>query len=135
MSTVWVSDQAKVEVGAAEPTDPALPVAHLTDKDLQVMEDRDRIRLLRARMQLYRVKHDGELPPDLDALRAEHVDADTFVSAGSDRPFVYLGPAGKGGVLIHGHPNGSDGKIHVLVTDGFVIDRITPAELAKRLGR
>ena len=99
------------------------------------MEDRDRIRLLRARLQFYRVKHEGALPPDLDALRADHVDADTFVSAGSGKPFVYLGPAGRGGLLIHGHPNGPDGKIHVLATEGFAIERLGAAELAKRLGR
>jgi hypothetical protein len=132
---VMTPEVEAMEVDAKAPTDPAIPVARPSDKDLQVMEDRDRIRLLRARVQLYRVKHDGDLPPDLDALRAEHVDADTFVSAGSDRPFVYLGPAGQGGVLIHGHPNGPDGKVHVLIADGFVIDRISPAELAKRLGR
>jgi hypothetical protein len=135
LMTWFVAEGQPLEVGAKTPTDIAVPVAQLTDKDFEVMEDRDRIRLLRARLQLYKVKHEGALPPGLDALRADHVDADTFVSAGSDKPFVYFGPKGLGGILIHGHPNGLDGKLHVLMAEGFAIQRLSPAELNKRLKR
>lgn len=121
-------DEAQASAAWDPPTDPATPVAS-TRKEFVVMEDRDRIRLLRARIQLYKVQHDGALPPTLDALRAEHVDAETFLSAGSDKPFVYLGPAGRGGILIHGHRNGADGMLHVLDANGSTIRRISPEQL------
>jgi len=92
----------------------------------------DRARTLRARLKLYEAGHGGALPESLDALRAPHVDDATFLCPGSDRPYVYLGPNGGGTVLMHGYPNGADGKVTVIDRD-LNVGRVTPDELSALL--
>ena len=96
---------------------------------------RYRVRLLRARIRLFQGTN-GRLPDTLDQLRAEHVKAETFLVPGTkEKPYVYLGPAGKGGVLLHGYPNGKDKRICVLMVDNLEMKRITADDLARLLGK
>jgi len=96
-------------------------------ENLEARVCRDRVRLLRARLHLYRREH-GKLPANLDALRAPHVKPCTFLVPGVKKPYVYLGPKGRGGVLLYGYPNGADMRISVLTRD-FVLERVTGKEL------
>ena len=65
-------------------------------------------------------------------MKAPHVAPETFVSPGLLEPYVYCGPKGRNGILIHGHPNGKDGKICVLTMD-LNMERISAEELKSRL--
>jgi hypothetical protein len=53
---------------------------------------------------------------------------------GTTESYVYFGPDGKGAVLLHGRPNGRDGKICVLTTE-LETRRVTAEELARMLDR
>jgi hypothetical protein len=103
--------------------------------DREMRTCRYRVRLLRARIRLYQGTH-GRLPDTLDQLRAEHVKPQTFHVPGTEKkPYVYLGPAGRGGVLLHGYPNGKDKRICVLMLDNLEMKRITADDLARLLGK
>jgi len=96
---------------------------------------RQRVRLIRARIRLYRQEHGGAVPADLGALKAGHVDPRTFLVPGTkDERYRYLGPAGRGGILLHGRPNGVRGRVSVLTTD-LEIERLTADDLRRRLER
>lgn len=94
---------------------------------------RSRVRLLRARLRIHQQAH-GALPASIDALKAEHVLPETFITPGPELPYVYLGPEGKGGILLHGHPNGPLERVSVLTTD-LQMKRITGRELERLLAR
>jgi hypothetical protein len=131
---LWVSTQRYTEAKRARPPPPRL---HRGDGDREMRTCRYRVRLLRARMRLYQGQH-GRLPKSLDELKAEHVKPETFLVPGSGetkKPYVYLGPAGKGGVLLHGYPNGKDEAICVLMLENLEIKRLSADQLARRLGK
>ena len=48
------------------------------------------------------------------------------------KAYVYLGPDGKGGVLLHGHPNGADKRICVL-TRHMKVKRLTAKQLEQMM--
>jgi len=103
--------------------------------DREMRTCRYRVRLLRARIRLYQGTHD-RLPKSLDELKAEHVKPETFLVPGTEeKPYVYLGPAGQGGVLLHGYSNGKDKGICVLMLENLEITRISADDLARRLGK
>ena len=89
--------------------------------------------MLGARLRFHRKQH-GAFPGTIDELRAKHVPKETFITPGADKPYIYLGPKGKGSLLLHGHPNGKDGRICVL-TKRLKLKRITAAELKQQLQR
>jgi hypothetical protein len=73
------------------------------------------------------------LPDRLEELEADWLDPTTFVVPGSGgKRYVYLGPKGEGGVLLHGYPNGTDGLVTVLGTDLRAPERISAGELERR---
>jgi hypothetical protein len=126
---LWVSTQR--HPATAEVPPPAVADEPSGDRDVRTC--RYRVRLLRARMRLYKGTH-GRLPDSLDQLKAEHVKPETFLVPGTDdEPYVYLGPAGRGGVLLHGYPNGEDKRISVLLLDNLEMKRITAEELDRLL--
>ncbi|MHC5030788.1 MAG: hypothetical protein ACYTGI_07520 [Planctomycetota bacterium] len=130
---LWVSTQRYPEKRAVVAPTPRLQ----KDGDREMRTCRYRVRLLRARMRLYQGQH-GRLPNSLDELKAEHVKPETFLVPGSgeaEKPYVYLGPAGKGGVLLHGYPNGKDKGICVLMLENLEIQRLSADQLARRLGK
>jgi hypothetical protein len=90
-----------------------------------------RVRLLRARLRMHQQVH-GRLPATLDELRAPHVSPETFQVPGTGEPYVYLGPEGQGGILLHGRPNGPGPKV-TLLTTSLEIDRVSEADLRRRL--
>jgi hypothetical protein len=94
---------------------------------------RHHVRTLRARLQHYR-KENGRLPDDLKDVEADWMDPEACVVPGNEgKRYVYLGPKGKGGVLLHGYPNGADGLVTVLGTDLKAPERISASELDRRL--
>ncbi len=94
---------------------------------------RHHVRTLRARLQHYR-KSNGRFPDRLEEVEADWMDPLACVVPGTDgKPYVYLGPDGKGDVLLHGYPNGADGLVTVLGTDLKPPQRISAAELERRL--
>jgi hypothetical protein len=68
----------------------------------------------------------------LDALRVPHDREESFLVPGHGKPYVYLGPKGRGGILLHGFPNGNDQRVCV-ITMKLRADRITEQELSRRL--
>jgi len=92
---------------------------------------RNRVRLLRARIRLYRRDNDGKFPKAIDDLKAAHVSAETFIVPGTKKKYVYR-PMGPGGVLLHGFPNGQDERICVLFRD-LSMKRLTAEELRELL--
>jgi hypothetical protein len=68
----------------------------------------------------------------LDALRVPHDREESFLVPGHGKPYVYLGPKGRGGILLHGFPNGNDRRVCV-ITMKLRADRITEQELNRRL--
>ncbi|HEX5135481.1 MAG TPA: hypothetical protein VFY93_00785 [Planctomycetota bacterium] len=114
-----------MEVQAAAPVKGAV-----TTDDGQVC--RHHVRTLRARLQHYK-KEKGRLPDRIEDVDADWMDPQTFVVPGCDgKRYVYLGPKGEGGILLHGYPNGADGLITVLATDLGAPERISEEELRKR---
>ncbi|MCK6459139.1 MAG: hypothetical protein L6Q95_04510 [Planctomycetes bacterium] len=94
---------------------------------------RHNARTLRARLQHYR-KEKGRFPDRLEDVEAEWMDPlACFVPGADGKRYVYLGPEGKGGILLHGYPNGADGLVTVLGTDLKAPERISAAELERRL--
>jgi hypothetical protein len=89
------------------------------------------VKLICARLNLYRMDH-GQLPESLDALRVPHDREESFLVPGHGKPYVYLGPKGRGGILLHGFPNGNDQRVCV-ITMKLRADRITEQELSRRL--
>jgi len=95
---------------------------------------RHHVRTLRARLQHYK-KENGKLPDRLEGIDADWMDPQTFIVPGSDgKRYVYLGPKGEGGILLHGYPNGVDGLVTILDTDLDAPERISAQELLKRKG-
>ncbi len=92
-----------------------------------------RVRLLRGGLRIWRDRKNA-FPESLEALREQQVAEENFTVPGVGKPYVYLGPAGKGGVLLHGHPNGRDRKVCIVTTD-LVVRRLTEAELESLLQR
>lgn len=130
---LWVSTQRYDATASVRPPTPRLATPRGGDREVRTC--RYRVRLLRARMRLYQGTH-GKLPQSLADLKAEHVKAETFLVPGTaKKPYVYLGPAGKGGILLHGHPNGKDKQICVLLVENLEIKRISADDLARRLGK
>jgi hypothetical protein len=94
---------------------------------------RHHVRTLRARLQHYRKEH-RRFPDRLEDVEAEWMDPLAFVVPGTDgKRYAYLGPEGKGDVLLHGYPNGADGLVTVLGTDLRAPERISAEELERRL--
>jgi hypothetical protein len=120
----------RVEDGGQLAVAEATAVARPRDGEARTCHSR--VRLLRARIRMFQLDHDRR-PDSIDQLRADHVAAETFLVPGTDTPYEYLGPAGKGGVLLHGAVNGADGMLSILTTD-LKIERISAKELATRLG-
>jgi hypothetical protein len=129
-TVVYFVESSKAVGKIPGPTVPPSPEVRLRDREARVC--RSNVRLLRARMRLYAQKHGGRFPATLDELKAPHVAPETFVSPGLDRPYDYCGPNGCNGILLHGHPNGKDGKICVLTTD-LEMERVSAEELKARL--
>jgi len=92
-----------------------------------------RARLLRGGLRIWRDEHKA-FPEALGALREQQVAEENFTVPGADKPYVYLGPEGTGGVLLHGYANGLDNRICVVTTD-LVLRRLTEAELEALLRR
>jgi hypothetical protein len=90
------------------------------------------VALLRARMAIHE-RDRGSLPAALDELRTKTAAADTFLVPGTDKPYVYLGPAGKGRILLHGYPNGADDQVTALTLKREIV-RVTSEELTRLLG-
>ncbi|MHC4136851.1 MAG: DUF3352 domain-containing protein [Planctomycetota bacterium] len=119
--------------GTAPPPPPAPRLDAPGDREMRTC--RYRVRLLRARIRLYQGTH-SRLPDALGQLEAEHVKPETFLVPGArEKPYVYLGPAGRGGVLLHGYPNGKDKRLCVLMLENLEMKRITADELARLLGK
>jgi hypothetical protein len=124
---VRAGKDAELQVQVAAP---AAPKAEGSD-DGQVC--RHHCRTLRARLQHYR-KENGRFPDRLDEVEAEWMDPLAFVVPGTDgKRYVYLGPKGKGGILLHGYPNGADGLVTVLGMDLKAPERVSAEELERRL--
>jgi len=115
------------------PTKPPSSVAVEIEgpRDREANSCTSRVRLIRARLLVQR-QSQGSLPESLDALRAPHVPEETFLVPGTDLPYTYLGPSGRGRVLLHGAPNGRDRVITVLTT-GFEVKRVSAEELEAML--
>jgi len=129
---VWFATQ---RYSGPPPTPPPPTLRADPPGDREMRTCRYRVRLLRARIRLYQGTH-GRLPDTLDQLGAEHVKPQTFLVPGTEKkPYVYLGPAGRGGVLLHGYPNGKDKRICVLMLDNLEMKRITAVELRRVLGK
>jgi hypothetical protein len=120
---VVVTKQPKVVIDAAAPGREL--------RDVEGVRCVAQVRTIRARIRMHREAH-GALPDGLDALRAPHIPEETFLVPESGEPYTYLGPAGKGGILLHGRPNGRDRAVTVLTT-GFEVRRVTEAELSALL--
>jgi len=120
------------EAGAeAQEATPAPVAAKGAEDDGQVC--RHRVRKVRADLLLFR-KENGRLPDRLEEIEAKWTEPGTFVVPGTDgKRYVYLGPEGKGGVLLHGYPNGTDGLVTVLGTNLKLPERISAEELERRL--
>lgn len=117
-------------LAAQEPA--ALPVVVGTPAhDAEAMMCARNVGVLSARLRYYRKRH-KRYPDNLDALRAKYVPPDTFIVPGTDKPYVYLGPEGKGKVLLHGVPNGKNGFVCVL-TRRMRVERVSPEQLKKML--
>jgi hypothetical protein len=129
-TVVYFVESSKAVGKIPEPILARPPEASLRDREARTCQYN--VRLLRARIRLYAQKHDGRFPKALDELKAPHVSPRTFVAPGANRPYAYCGPEGCNGVLLHGHPNGKDGKICVLTTD-LEMERISAEELKSRL--
>jgi len=135
---LWMSLRYDGETGKVAPPPPPPQLDPPGDREMRTC--RYRVRLLRARIRLFQGTH-SRLPDTLDQLRAEHVKPETFLVPGTgteekeQKPYVYLGPAGKGGVLLHGDQNGKDKRICVLMLDNLEMKRITADDLARLLGK
>jgi hypothetical protein len=117
---------ATVLMGAEEPV--VERVAADGTPDVDAARCHANVRFLRARLGLHEKQH-GARPKALADL---DVAADRLVVPGTTESYVYLGPDGKGSVLLHGRPNGRDGRICVLTTD-LETRRVTADELARLL--
>jgi len=72
-------------------------------------------------------------PDSLDGLRGRWIDEELLVVPGSGgKAYTWHGPGGKHGILLHGEPNGPDGKVCVLTTD-LKMMRVSPETLRSRL--
>ncbi len=95
---------------------------------------RTRVLRLKLRLRHYQQEH-GKLPASLAEVRAGHVDPEIFLVPGAaEGEYTYLGPAGRGRVLLHGKPNGRDQRICVLTTDLELL-RVDPAQLEALMKR
>ncbi len=99
--------------------------------DHEAMNCRANVSMLAARLRFYRRQHKA-LPKKLDDIKAEWLPEDTFIVPGTDKPYVYFGPKGKGGVLVHGHPNGRDKRICV-ITRRMQVTRASASRLKQML--
>jgi hypothetical protein len=94
---------------------------------------RRHVRRLRGELLLFR-KENRRLPDRLEEIETQWMDPGDFVVPGTDgKPYVYLGPAGKGDILLYGYPNGSDSCVTILTVDLRPPERITAKELERRL--
>lgn len=109
----------------------AVAVRPVLRRDREATLCENNVRLIRARLYSYRMDHDA-LPDSLDALRTPHDREDSFLVPGHGKPYVYLGPKGRGGILLHGFPNGNDHRV-CIITMKLRADRITDSELKRRL--
>ncbi|MHC4957329.1 MAG: hypothetical protein ACYTGN_03065 [Planctomycetota bacterium] len=87
---------------------------------------------IKNQLRYYRREH-GKFPKSLDVLRGDWVAAEVFVVPGTKKKYVYLGPAPRGMVLLHGHPNGKDGKVCVLMRGRMKITRVSETRLKEML--
>jgi hypothetical protein len=118
--------QSAKEPGVVEVGVEAAPLAARDDG----LVCRHHVRMLRARLQHYR-KENGKLPDRLEQLEAKWMEPGTFVVPGTGgKRYAYLGPAGEGGILLHGYANGSDGLITILRTD-LKAERVSSQELER----
>jgi hypothetical protein len=93
---------------------------------------RHRAMMLRAHLELYR-KERGRLPDTLEEIEGRIKAPDCCLVPGTERKrYVYLGPKGRGTVLLHGFPNGREGLVTVIGTD-LKVSRVTARELEERL--
>ncbi len=113
-------------VAGVEPEDPK-------SRDRQAALCEARVRLLRGGLRIWRDQHKA-FPDALAALRDQQVAEENFTVPGAEKPYVYLGPKGQGGVLLHGYANGADNRLCVVTTD-LVLRRLTEAELEALLRR
>lgn len=97
--------------------------------DPEALRCHGNVRFLRARIGLYEKQHEAR-PGALSDLPG--VPPERLLVPGTDECYVYFGPEGKGSVLLHGCPNGRDGKICVLTT-GLETRRVTAEELERML--
>jgi hypothetical protein len=108
----------------------AVTMKGVVDHDAQKCAQR--VGYIKARLRYYRKEH-GRLPKELDALQGDWVEKEMFTVPGTKKKYVYLGPRGRGSVLLHGHPNGKDGKICVLMRGRMRIVRVSAEDLERML--
>ncbi|MDH3593068.1 MAG: hypothetical protein OER88_14375, partial [Planctomycetota bacterium] len=90
-------------------------------------------RSLRAHLVLYK-QENGRLPDTIEEIVNKHMDKGTLKCPGTGKRYTYLGPKGKGRIILHGFPNGPNGRVTILTRE-FVTQRVTPAQLEKMLAR
>ncbi|MDH3593127.1 MAG: hypothetical protein OER88_14675, partial [Planctomycetota bacterium] len=122
------------DVDVATPVKPPLKQMRVKVEEnrrkVQLMHCGQRVRRWRVRLQFYYQEH-RVFPKSLAAVTRKGDDKKMSVCPGGES-YVYLGPAGKNGILLHGHANGPDGQVTILTTR-LVVRRIPPETLKKRL--
>ena len=82
---------------------------------------RQRVHRLRVLLKKYNREHD-RLPASFDELKQDNPALLEFAlrcpgQTKAGRRYVFLGPAGRNGVLMHGHPNGPKGRVTVVFVE------------------
>jgi len=105
------------------------------DTDAKAREVRRCSRNVRELLQVLRFyqKRNKGFPKSLDDVAKDWVTARTLEVPGhAGKRYRYYGPAGKGGILLAGLPNGPEGRICVITTD-LKMKRVTPRQLHESL--